>query len=96
MSIALFSAAKLLATHPALPLTSLLAWLWRTRTAVPTNTVQNTAPSHTPPYPPLRVWRHVDSGQPGTASMRLVISGRMSEVCAELDRLAELEARRHS
>jgi hypothetical protein len=26
---------------------------------------------------------------------RLVISGRMADVCAELDRLAEIESRRH-
>lgn len=95
MSIALFSAAKLLATHPALPLTSLLAWLWRIRMVPPAKIVQSAAQSRVPASPPLRVWRYVESGQPGTASMRLVISGRMSEVCAELDRLAELEARTH-
>jgi len=42
---------------------------------------------------PLRVLRITDSqAQPGNVG-RLVISGRMADVCAELDRLAALEAR---
>lgn len=41
------------------------------------------------PRPVLRVIRVVDN-QPGG---RMVISGRMADVCAELDRLAALEAR---
>jgi hypothetical protein len=40
---------------------------------------------------PLRVVRVVDP-QHGNASGRVVISGRMADVCAELDRLAALEA----
>jgi len=40
---------------------------------------------------PLRVIRVVDSPSERGAS-RVVISGRMADVCAELDRLAELEA----
>ena len=40
----------------------------------------------------LRVLRECDAGQaPGEAG-RLVISGRMADVCAELDRLAAREA----
>ena len=49
---------------------------------------------HTPASPrlPLRVLRITDShAQPGTLG-RLVISGRMVDVCAELDRLAALES----
>jgi hypothetical protein len=41
---------------------------------------------------PLRVVRSIDSQAP-YASGRLVISGRMVDVCAELARLAELESR---
>ncbi|MBB1599227.1 hypothetical protein [Variovorax sp. UMC13] len=41
---------------------------------------------------PLRVVRTVDAQQPGRRAGRLVISGRLADVCAELDRLAELEA----
>ncbi|MBX3659426.1 MAG: hypothetical protein KIS62_13665 [Ramlibacter sp.] len=44
---------------------------------------------------PLRVVRVMDrsGGRAATAGNRLVISGRMADVCAELDRLAALEAR---
>ena len=41
---------------------------------------------------PLRVVRRVDAQQPGRHPSRMVISGRMADVCAELDRLAALEA----
>jgi hypothetical protein len=41
---------------------------------------------------PLRVVRVVD-GRTSTCSNRVVISGRMADVCAELDRLAALECR---
>jgi hypothetical protein len=41
---------------------------------------------------PLRVVRVVESDQARTAVGRMVISGRMADVCAELDRLAACEA----
>lgn len=41
---------------------------------------------------PLRVVRVVEQGQSAASSGRLVISGRMADVCAELDRLAAREA----
>ena len=41
---------------------------------------------------PLRVLRVLESGQPRSCTGRLVISGRMADVCAELDRLVEREA----
>ncbi len=41
---------------------------------------------------PLRVVRVVESGQPRAHVGRMVISGRMADVCAELDRLAAREA----
>ena len=44
------------------------------------------------PSCPLRVVRMVDAQQPGRAAGRMVISGRMADVCAELDRLVALEA----
>ena len=44
------------------------------------------------PARPLRVVRVVDGQQPGRAAGRMVISGRMADVCAELDRLVALEA----
>jgi hypothetical protein len=41
---------------------------------------------------PLRIVRILESGQPTSQVGRMVISGRMADVCAELDRLAEREA----
>ena len=46
-----------------------------------------------PPRRPLRVVRVVDGGHASASAGRMVISGRMADVCAELDRLAALEAR---
>ncbi len=42
---------------------------------------------------PLRVVRVVEGRQARHGAGRMVISGRMADVCAELDRLAELETR---
>ena len=41
---------------------------------------------------PLRVVRVVETGQTRASVGRMVISGRMADVCAELDRLAAREA----
>ncbi len=41
---------------------------------------------------PLRVVRVIDPQQPDHHGSRVVISGRMADVCAELDRLAAMEA----
>jgi hypothetical protein len=45
-----------------------------------------------PKIKPLRIVRVLETGQPRTAVGRMVISGRMADVCAELDRLAAWEA----
>lgn len=42
---------------------------------------------------PLRVIRVVDQRVSRAGAGRMVISGRMEDVCAELDRMAELETR---
>jgi hypothetical protein len=52
---------------------------------------------HLPPHAvatprPLRVVRTVDAQRCGGVTGRLVLSGRLVDVCAELDRLAALEA----
>jgi len=44
---------------------------------------------------PLRVLRVVEGRAGGVCAGRMVISGRMADVCAEIDRLAELETRHH-
>ncbi len=55
--------------------------------------IDRTASNVTPIRPatrPLRVLRVVDRNNAGAG--RMVISGRMADVCAELDRLAAIEA----
>jgi Cu/Zn superoxide dismutase len=44
--------------------------------------------------PSLRVVHVHESGQCSAGAGRMVISGRMADVCAELDRLVAMEARR--
>lgn len=45
-------------------------------------------------FRPLRVVRVLEPAAPRSTAGRMVISGRLADVCAELDRLAALEARR--
>lgn len=45
---------------------------------------------------PLRVVQMVDARQPKGRSGRMLISGRIADVCAELDRLVALEESRHT
>lgn len=52
-------------------------------------------PRSTAPRRPLRVVRFLETGQTPAQVGRMVISGRMSDVCAELDRLAAREAALH-
>ena len=44
-------------------------------------------PSNRKGLPTLRVMRLLEAGQPSKSVGRMVISGRMADVCAELDRL---------
>lgn len=46
---------------------------------------------HTDALRPLRVLRVFEAGQKPSQVGRMVISGRMADVCAELDRLAAFE-----
>ena len=45
---------------------------------------------------PLRVARVPDEMSPPDRAGRMVMSGRMDDVCAELDRLVQMEARRQA
>ena len=45
-----------------------------------------------PRVTPLRVVRVLEPSAPRAVAGRMVISGRLADVCAELDRLAALEA----
>ncbi len=48
-----------------------------------------------PAQKPLRIVRILEAGHTSASVGRMVISGRMSDVCAELDRLAAKEASLH-
>ena len=77
MNIALFGAYRLLN-----PLHNVV------RSFMPEQALQS-APRHLP----LRVARVMEAQHNRKNAGRMVISGRMADVCAELDRLAELENR---
>ena len=79
MSLALFGAYRLLN-----PLQTVV------RGFMPSQALQST-PTCRPL--PLRVSRVMEAQQSRQTAGRMVISGRMADVCAELDRLAELENR---
>lgn len=83
------------------PLQSLLRWLAPGQQAMPTAAVQVLRPAtpalavaHRVASRPLRVVRVMEDGQTRSQVGRMVISGRMADVCAELDRLAACEAAR--
>lgn len=77
MSLALFGTYRLLN-----PLQNVV------RSFIPDQALQSS------PRPlPLRVARVMEAQQNRKNAGRMVISGRMADVCAELDRLAELENR---
>ena len=78
------------------PLQGLARWL---AGAAPVRPPRQIAPVHAPALHaavsqrrPLRVVRVVDASAALAGAGRMVISGRMADVCAELDRLAALEA----
>jgi len=95
MGITLFSFAGLLA-----PLQSLLGWFAGGLRGTHTSAHARAAAAHAPaprscvrrPLRAVRVVRVLDACPAHSGAGRMVISGRMADVCAELDRLAELEA----
>jgi len=77
-------------------------WRWLVPQPEPVSHVQPTAnmgchtrTSTARPPKPLRVLQVVEAGQNPRHGARLRISGRMADVCAELDRLAAREALLH-
>jgi hypothetical protein len=71
--------------------------VWTTRRPVcaPSGLKSSPAPHRVlaaPSAPALRVLRVTESDQRVKGAGRMVISGRMADVCAELDRLAAIEA----
>ena len=77
MSLAIFGAYRLLN-----PLQNVA------RSFMPAQALQSTRR-----HLPLRVARVMEAQHHRSHAGRMVISGRMADVCAELDRLAELENR---
>ena len=95
MAIALFTFQDLLA-----PLQAFGTWLWsplaptrRAPAGMPcaVRSVRRPSQPPRPVRPIVRVVRVVEGTQAPTAAGRMVITGRMADVCAELDRLAALE-----
>lgn len=69
-----------------------LAASGRTARVGPRNRIENAAAPPSAAPRPLRVLQIIDDTS--SAAGRIVISGRMADVCAELERLAALESRR--
>jgi hypothetical protein len=77
-------------------LQGLLAWFAPRSAPAPSRPPRSVAPAQgvlRQPAKPLRVLRVVEPCAPRSIAGRMVISGRMADVCAELDRLAAQEAR---
>ena len=90
MAIALFALPSLFAP---------LAWAWRPRTAPARRATPKPVPRPAPAAAPiaavvrpLRVVHVLEASPRPSGAGRMVISGRLADVCAELDRLAALEA----
>ena len=67
-------------------------WLGRNRVTAPTGTVEMGLTTFAATSPRTCLVRVVPTGSGGfRGDARMVISGRMADVCAELDRLAALE-----
>lgn len=72
------------------------AWFAPRPAPVPQPAARAATPPQRPPAPrPLRVVRVMEPAAAGHAAGRMVISGRLADVCAELERLAAQEARGH-
>ena len=90
MGIAMFTLNGLLA-----PMRALAGWLVSPAPHAMPAPPATATPILVPVRKPLRVVRVVEACGAPAAAGRMVISGRMADVCAELDRLAALESRLH-
>jgi hypothetical protein len=88
MSTALFALSKIHA-----PLQRLWSWCAPKTAVQPLQARMNLPVSEAAPsslQKPLRIVRILEADQAPTQVGRMIISGRMADVCAELDRLAAL------
>lgn len=69
-------------------------WLGRATPADASPARHGATPSTPNPSCRVRVLRQAESAAPRRAGVRLVISGRINDVCAELDRLVDQESQR--
>ena len=90
MGIAMFTLNGLLA-----PMRALADWLVAPVSRVLPAPPATATPILIPVRKPLRVLRVVEGCGAPAAAGRMVISGHMADVCAELERLAALESRVH-
>lgn len=96
--LALSGLFKTLVAHPKPPLLASKRHLgrihptWSVRPKLCTLPVQ-TQTKPVPRSPGLRVLRIQDHDQTSLSAGRMLISGRMADVCAELDRLVAIEAK---
>ena len=74
------------------PATANVNWRARVGPRKSQNTPMGERPIFSPRVVPLRVVRVAESGLHRSSVGRMVISGRMADVCAELDRLVAREA----
>lgn len=101
MAIAMFSLPNLFDSLQALlgwlapprPVPASAAASRPLRPAAPRMAPRMAAPRVAPLAKPLRVVRVLEPSASRAVAGRMVISGRMADVCAELDRLAAQEAR---
>ena len=87
MANVFFSLSRLAAAFRAL----LAALAPPSAAAAPAHT-PSAGPAHAEALKPLRVVRVREPSAPRSTAGRMVISGRLADVCAELERLAALEA----
>jgi hypothetical protein len=101
MGITMFTFSSVFASLQATLLNG-LKWAVSAPAPAPVHAARATARAAVRPQPvracvrkPLRVVRVFEGAHAPAHAGRMVISGRMADVCAELDRLAALEAAMH-
>ena len=95
MGIVSLSRASILPAFLA-PMQALASWFVPAQTSsrlLPVNTGK--ADAKMPPVSRLRIVREFDPTTSPVCAGRMVISGRMADVCAELERMAQRETAMH-
>jgi hypothetical protein len=93
MAIALVALSSLFNAWTRTPPTAASARASSASCATTAAVLSRPAARQTTRITPLRVVRLAEDGVRNDCAGRMVMSGRMADICAELDRLAEREAR---